>query len=237
MRQEPKGNELVLFDSRGVWTAWTKLRFFGLPIGARMTVIRFPTNELFVYSPLGLNDKIKRQLSELGQVQYVVSPNHLHHLFLTDYQEACPNAKIYASPGLEEKRTDIRFHKQLTDAPEPEWIPYLDQMLFAGVPSMREVIFYHKASRTLLVADLIMNYRDTASLTMKFLLKMFHVYGHPFSSIDIHKLEESSKDLVKFSIQQILDWDFDRIILSHGEMIDANGKDVIREVFSGVLDA
>ncbi len=235
MTRDKDWNHLVELEPDRLWTCKINLRFLWLPIGARMTVIKFPNKELFIHSPVGLNDRIKRQLSELGQVKYVVSPNSLHHLFMADFMDAYPSAMFYAPPGLIEKRKDLDFNRQLKDAPEPEWSPYLDQLILAGASHLREAVFFHKETRTLIVGDLIMHFGEDASIIMKLLLKAFGAYGRPFSTIDSKKLDGTEKDLVKYSLQRILAWDFDRIILSHGQMILSDGKQVLRDVFVRLL--
>ncbi len=235
MCAEINRSQLQEIEPNVLWTCATNLRFLWIPIGARMTIIKFPTNELFIHSPIGLSDKIRRELSHLGKIRYVVSPNCLHHLFLTDYVENCQTALFFASPGLVEKRMDLSFNRQLKDQPEPEWSPYLDQLIIAGAPSLREVVFFHRQTRTLIVADLIMNFTDNADGFLKTLLKIFRMFGRPFSTIDSSKLSATEKSLVKYSLERILQWDFDRIILSHGDIIPFNGKEVFEDVFSSVL--
>lgn len=41
---------------------------------------------------------------------------------------AFPNAKVFASPGLPERRKDIKFDATLTDEPEAAWANELDQV-------------------------------------------------------------------------------------------------------------
>ena len=65
---------------------------------------------------------------------------------MQDWQEEFPNAKLYSSPGLEEKRKDIKFNSELKNNPEPEWEKEIKQMIFYGSSIMQEVIFLHKKS-------------------------------------------------------------------------------------------
>ena len=79
------------------------LRFLGMQLGTRMTVIRMKNNILFLHSPTILTPDLKKQLDELGEVSIIVCPNKLHHLYVNSYVDNYPNAKIYAAPGLEKK--------------------------------------------------------------------------------------------------------------------------------------
>jgi hypothetical protein len=103
----------------------------------------------------------------LGEVSYLISPNKLHHLFLAEWLEAYPSAKSYAAPGLKEKRPDLRFDGDLREAAEPAWGNEIAQTLFRGSLAMEEALFFHKASHTLLLTDLIENF-DPSTLAESF---------------------------------------------------------------------
>ena len=66
---------------------------------------------------------------------------------------AYPAAELWASPGLPERRRDLRFAGVLGDRPEPAWAPDLDQLTTDGNVFFSEVVFFHAASGTLIVAD------------------------------------------------------------------------------------
>ena len=80
------------------------LRFLGMQLGTRMTVIRMKNSALFLHSPTKLTPNLKKRLDELGKVSIIVCPNKLHHLYVNSYVDNYPNAKIYAAPGLEKKK-------------------------------------------------------------------------------------------------------------------------------------
>ena len=92
-----------------MWVAQAPLRFYGIPFGTRMTVVRLRNGALWLHSPIGIDAALERALRELGEVRFVVSPNKLHHLYLADAQAAFPEAELYAPPGLSRKRPKLRF--------------------------------------------------------------------------------------------------------------------------------
>jgi hypothetical protein len=98
------------------------------PYTHRSIVIRLDDGSLFVISPIQLTPDIRADVDRLGAVKYLISPNHLHHLYLGDWSQAYPDAKVYASPRLASKRKDLTFHKTLsTDTSELEWTGQIDQ--------------------------------------------------------------------------------------------------------------
>ena len=53
------------------------LKFFGMQLGTRMTIIRLKKNKLFLHSPTKLNPKLIEQINNLGKVAFIVAPNKL----------------------------------------------------------------------------------------------------------------------------------------------------------------
>ena len=99
-----------------IWAADHPLKMpGGLIIGTRMTTIRLSDGGLFLHSPVPLDDELRRELGELGPVRCIVAPNKLHYLYVTEHAEAFPEARVYAAPGLAQKRKEIHFDEELTE--------------------------------------------------------------------------------------------------------------------------
>ncbi|MEO7197915.1 MAG: DUF4336 domain-containing protein [Solirubrobacterales bacterium] len=102
---EPRG--LREIDDE-LWVAEDGLRYV-VEMGRRMTVIRLPSGELFVHSPMPLDDELRRQLAELGAVRFVLPASNLHgHLTMGDYRDAYPDSQLFAVAGLAAKGSDLR---------------------------------------------------------------------------------------------------------------------------------
>ncbi len=75
-----------------IWVAEQPLRYLGLSVGTRMTVLRFNNRELAVISPIQASDTMVSQLGELGTVQHIIAPNLYHYLFIARFKALYPNA-------------------------------------------------------------------------------------------------------------------------------------------------
>ncbi|MEO0687640.1 MAG: DUF4336 domain-containing protein, partial [Cyanobacteria bacterium J06649_11] len=130
------------------------------PYTHRAVVIRLKDNSLFIISPIRLTDDIRTDVDALGTVKYIVSPNNIHHLYMGDWGQAYPEARLYASPRLDSKRKDLTFYKTLsTDEPEPEWSEEIDQCIFgSGNGFVDEIVFFHRESKTVIFTDMIMDF-------------------------------------------------------------------------------
>jgi hypothetical protein len=92
---------------RHIWVAEQPLKFLGLPVGTRMTVILRADNSLLLISPIKIDRQLKQQLDNLGTVKYIIAPNLFHHLFLEHCQQLYPEAKLIAPLGIEAKQPNI----------------------------------------------------------------------------------------------------------------------------------
>lgn len=79
------------------------------------TALRLSDGSLCLYSPvLGLGEAAKASLAALGEVAYLLAPNHYHHKGLKEYADAFPNAKIVCSDGARprlEKQAGLTFER------------------------------------------------------------------------------------------------------------------------------
>lgn len=213
-----------------LWVASRPLPLVVGDIGTRMTVVRLPDGGLVLHSPVRLDAETKQALDAVGRVRCVVAPSKVHHLFVGDYASAYPDARLFAPPGLAEKRTDLHFHGELGDQTAAEWNGTLEQHLFRGARLMNEVVFFHPASRTLILTDLAFNM--TAPPSGRARLFCWLVGARGFGPHRIIRAGIRDRRAARESLQRILAWDFDRVIVTHGEVLETGGHRCVAEAFA-----
>ncbi len=207
------------------------LKFYGMQLGTRMTVIRLANKKLFLHSPTKLNSSLIDQLQKFGEVSFIVAPNKLHHLYLDSYVKQYPNAIFYAAPGLAKKRKDIHFSGNLYDHPNNEWKDELDQMIFKGCAFMEEVFFFHKSTKTLIVTDFIQSMHAYHNFFERIIGRIGGVYNNPSPPRDLRLMLYLDRKNTRKSIQRINQWNFDKIIIAHGKLITQNAKEIFNNAF------
>ena len=208
-----------------------KLPYVGVEIGTRMTCIRLADGGLFLHSPVKLDPILRNSLDALGEVRAIVGPNRLHHLFLAEYITSYPRARVYTEPNLSKKRPDLRFKDELGNEPQTEWRGQIEQHLFRGAPPLNEVVFFHPATRTLILTDLAFNIPKEAakrSPLFYWLWDVGHFGPHRFVRLRGIRDHQAARD----SVEKILSWNFDRIIVSHGEVLETDGHNHFAEAFA-----
>ena len=111
-----------------------------------MAIIRLANNELFVWSPVPLSEELRDETDALGNVRYLVAPNSLHHLYVSEWKAAYPDAVICATGELKKKRPDLGIGAELDDEPISGWAGEIDQVLMRGNLITTETVFFHRKS-------------------------------------------------------------------------------------------
>lgn len=199
-----------------------------------MTVCRLTGGDLWVHSPVKPDPELCQQLDALGTVRFVIAPNRHHHFFIRDFVKAYPKALLFGSPDLPAKRSDLTFNGVLGDRPDSRWRPDLDQVLIRGNFFHDEVAFFHPQCRTLIVADLCMSVHPEQPLLTRWVAAIAGIYQHPSPPLDV-KLAYWDQQAAQTALEKVMDWDFDRMILAHGHLIDSDAKQVFEQAYQFLL--
>lgn len=223
-----------------VWLQEYPIHYAGCDFNARMAVIRVTDTELLLHSPCEIDPKTKEAISALGKVAYIVAPGSYHYFHVASAQAAFPDAETYICPGVERKLPDLDFDWFLGDRPPKAWAGILDQVLVRGNKHIWEVAFYHRPSRTLLLVDLIENFTDQTP-NVNWLLRLwwkavFRMWNNPRPAPE-YQMGWKDKTAARRSLRKILEWDFDKIIMSHGDLIEVNAKERALEAWAKPLSA
>jgi hypothetical protein len=214
-----------------LWVAARRLKLAVGDVGCRMTVIRLPSGGLLLHSPVPLDDATRRALDALGPVRWLLGPSKVHHFYLGEYAAAYPEAALLGAPGLAEKRRDLRFHGVLDDRASPDFEGVVAHHVFAGAPMMNEVVLLHRPSRTLVLTDLAFNVPRGGRHGARLFHRLVGAVGR-FGPHRIVRLGIRDRRAARRSLEEILRWDFTRVIVSHGEVLEGDGHAAVARAFA-----
>ena len=199
-----------------------------------MSVIRLKGGELFLHSPVSLDPELRGELDGLGTVRFAVAPNRMHHLFIGEYAEAYPKLELFAAPGLETKRKDVAWQGVLGDEAPTAWAGQLEQLFFRGFPLANEVVFFHPPSRSLLLTDLAFNIGSDSPTATRLAFRLLGAYNR-FGPSLLERVLIRDRSAARASLQGILAWDFDRVIMAHGQVLKRGGREALRAGYAWLL--
>lgn len=217
-----------------IWIAeGPAVSFYGFPYPTRMAVIRLEDGALWLWSPIELDEDLVVELQKLGPVRHLVSPNKLHHLFLGKWSQRCPQARLYAPPGLVRKRRDLHFDAQLGDTPEAAWKGQIDQILIGGSWAMNELMFFHRRSSTCLVGDLIQRHPPSQTKGWKgWIMRLDGLVGPQGSTPREWRWTFLHRSEARGALERALAWKPRQVVIAHGQCARTGGTEVLRNNLS-----
>jgi len=209
-----------------------------LPFTTRMTVVRLANGHLFLHSPIRFDPGLADQLRTLGDVRHLVSPNQFHYAHIAEWSKAFPEAVTWASPRVRRRararRNDVHFQRDLAEEAAEDWRGDIDQALFPG-GYFKEYIFFHRVSRTLILADTIFNLEldkiEQPWRTIAAVARMDYPRGQTFFGMRLPVLLQRRRS--RAVMAKIRAWQPERVILSHGRCFDADASEITRRLFGG----
>lgn len=142
-------------------------------IGGRGTIVRLTSGTLAVYSPVALTPETQAKVAELGgRVGYIIAGDMEHHIFLSEWARAYPDAKLLGPKGLQEKREKVKDDPRIGHEPFAFTWDASNKRDAAGVSDEfaadfevefvdahpnKEVVLFYKPDRALIQADLLFN--------------------------------------------------------------------------------
>jgi Domain of unknown function (DUF4336) len=243
LREFYRGREEMMLKpiAENLWVVDHPLKFYGLPIDSRMSVIRLNASELVVISPIQISPELVEQLAMLGEVKYIIAPNLYHHLFAKDFAAAYPDADFWAVNGMQQKRPDLKPDRYLTE-PSGDLggdLHYLNFPAFRVWDFVRnrpfnEYVFWHRPSRSLILTDTAFHFGPESHWAVQGVAKALGIYQKLQPSI-LERLALRDRPSAVATIQTMLSWDFNRVIMAHGSIVETDGKRRLREGYEWYL--
>lgn len=229
-----------------------------LNMGARMALFNY-RGSVIVWSAMPYGPHLDEAFELLGlrNVEFIFLPNFQHTVGAKLFKAAFPAAKVV---GMAHDKMTLKPDITIS---EGNRILKDDELAALGLGAIsghfelvflphhgnKELVVYDKNAKTVFEADLLFNVRPDAS-NEQYSAKLgymddfwqhggwsfFTRYFNPDSVIGRYFSNRLSKStLSKEGLEAILSWDFERVVVSHGNIIEKGGKEEFRKVYGHVL--
>lgn len=208
----------------------------GFHYPTRMAVIRLRNGDLVAWSPVALTPELRQSVDALGTLRCLVPPNSLHHGFLDEWRSAYPEARVLAPPGLREKRKDIEFAGDFTDAGIAAWAGEIDIAIIRGNRITTEVVLFHHASATTIFTDLLQQFTPGWFSGWRALVARMDlmVTDEPVVPRKF-RLAFTDRRAARVAIARVLAWPTAKVLIAHGAPVTADGQAVLRRAFRWLI--
>lgn len=226
--------------AEGIWIAdGPSVPAFGLPIPVRMTAVRLPDGGMWLHSPIEAKPELVAQVREQGPIRFLVAPNLAHFSWLPQWKGQAPEAEAWAAPGVrgraKRQGKGVDWQGELSDEAPPGWAGAIDQMVVKGSPVLREVAFLHRASRTLILTDLIENLEaETLPPWLRPAAKLGGVTAPDGKAPPHVRASFLDRRALRASVEAMIAWAPERVLFAHGAWIERDGTEELRRRFAWV---
>ena len=202
--------------------------FLSFPYPTRMVLVRLADGGLWVWSPIALSEELASAVDSIGPVRHIVSPNKIHHLFLKEWAERWPDARLHAPPDLAARKPDLHFHAELGDEPGEAWAADIDQTIFRGSLFMEEVVFFHRPSRTAIVCDLVQRHDPAEMKGAKGLvMRLDGLVGEHGSTPREWRASFLRRGRARDARARVLAWKPERLLIAHGACAQEGAEEIL----------
>jgi hypothetical protein len=226
--------------ARDIWVVDGPVIRFGMPwptmpFPTRMTVIRL-AGGLFIHSPTPLLPTLTTEIVATGPPRWIVGPNRIHYWWIPHWHAAFPDAEVYLAPRIREQagaRIDFEGHTLAADRGYP-WDAEIATLPVAG-RYMTEIVFFHLASRTLVLTDLIENFEPgRLGGAMRRLVRLAGALD-PDGGMPRDMRTTYPRETLRRAVETMVGWEPERIILAHGRCYARDGTAELRRAFRWLL--
>ena len=215
----------------GVWIDSDPVSIVGMPLTATMTILRLPDGAVALHSPVSMTDERRAEVDRLGPVTHLIAPSLFHHRWIGEWAGAYPSATLHVPPGLPKKRPDLRAARVIGEDTDPSLAGTIDFERIDGF-RLNEIAVHYRPARLLIVADLVHNVGRPEGAWARFYTKTMGFYDRVALSKMIRSTAFSDRAAARKSIDRILAWQPERLVVGHGTPVMEN----VTQTLTAALD-
>ena len=205
------------------------LQMAGCKMGRVVTLIRLLTGKLVIHSTARFSHEHISEISEYGDPAWLAEATNFHDTCAKEGRQAFPDLPYLVPSGFQ-GYDSLRCTS--IDTVPPEWNDEIVVVNVAGMPKIQEHAFYHRPSKTLIVADLLFNLApDSGWWTHGFMRAAAGIREYPGMSRLFRYCIKDRAAFVK-SMRTIAALDFEKIVVAHGNPIVDNAKPTFLELLA-----
>ena len=213
-----------------IWTLDRPVWFSGIRQRARTTVVRLDDGSLLLHSPVPPSEALAEQLRTLGPVRWLVVPNCWHHLGAPAAAAHFPEAQVVGPKSALERNKALQLHLDIHDAQFVAQVPEFEALPLLGVPFLDETVLYHRPTRTLLGADIVLCASAQDHWTCRCAARITGFYERVRVPPDVRRKIPDQAAAAR-SIHAMLKRPAQRLIVGHADVIEEGCRERLAQAW------
>lgn len=198
-----------------------------MEFGHRTTVVQLSDaagGGVWIHSPAAFSAEFWEELNALAPHsadRHLIIPSRTHDIYLKEWMERIAPETTYSPAAIQRVHPRWKIGQTLADDFSAPWSKELPHIRLHGAPRVNEVVFYHKPSKTLILVDCVFNLTAARPFLARLL---FPLNGCKMGICTSRLFRFFIKDKAALgaSIARVLEWDFERVFVGHGEVIEGD---------------
>jgi hypothetical protein len=216
--------------AQGVAVMQYPLRAFGIDFHRCVTLLRLTDGRVVIHSSAPFTAEDVEAIRLLGKPSWQVEATLMHDTFARAAHTVFPDIPYLAPDGFA-KLSGVPT-QPLNPLP-PEWAGEIEVLRVEGLRKINEHAFFHRASRTLVLADLLFHFPADARGWSRFFAQRIMRLPRLFGISAFFRLMIRDQEAFARSLKKVLEWDFEQIVVGHGEPMQENAKTIFAQSLRG----
>jgi hypothetical protein len=201
-------------------------RAFGIDFARNVTLLRLRDGRLVIHSTAPFAPADIEAITDFGAPGWLVEATVLHDTFAKAGREAFPAIPYLAPSGF----AKVARLTTTTLSPKPaEWKDEIDVLEIDGLHWPNEHAFYHRASGTLVLADLLFHFPPRTRGWARFFIRQIMRLPRLVGISVFFRFMIRDREAFARSMRTMLEWDFKRIVVAHRTPIVQDAKAIFRQ--------
>jgi hypothetical protein len=216
----------------GLWSLERQVRFGAAVMPSRSIVVDVGARRLVLISPPA---DACAELDRLGTLAAIVAPNSFHYLYAGAYLQRYPGAELFVAPELPERVPSLPRAVELVADLDVGWRDALPYVVLGPHRGLSEVLFFHAATRTLILTDIASN---LVSFRNGYERLLWRSSGMPSGfglSRNARRLLLRDRTAARAALRTAARWPFERIVMAHGAVVERDAHATFTSAYAGYL--
>ena len=205
------------------------LRGFGIDFGRNVTLLRLRDGRVVIHSSAPFSSEDVATIRHFGEPSWLVDATLMHDTFAHQGRAAFEKIPYFAPAGFA-KVSGVATEP--LDSPPAKWAGEIDVLQIGGLRRINEYAFFHRASRTLILADLLFHFPADSQGWPRFFIRHAMRLPELIGMSAFYRLAIRDKEAFEGSMKTLLELDFRQIVLAHREPIEKEAKAVLGQALS-----
>ena len=198
---------------------------FGIDFARNVTLIRIADGRLVIHSTAPFSAEDVAAIRRFGEPGWLVEGTLMHDSFAREGRAAFPQIPYLAPIGFSEV-SGVAV-EPLSPSPN-EWSGQLEVIPIEGTRK-QEHAFFHRSSRTLILADLIFSFAGDSGWWARFFVRNVMRLPRLHGISVFFKMLIANQEAFRRSMNKVMELDFTRIIVAHRDPIEKDAKSILRQ--------